>query len=938
MRKVWWSVVGAVILVAAGIGLQLGRRSAATRVYRIGWGDSPPFQVRGGDGEPTGLAVDLIRTAAQRRGIRLQWMHWTDTSESALRGGKVDLWPLITITPERLQHFHITEPYLEAEYCLLVRADSPHSKVQDLATATIGFANPIDDWHLRQYLPNVRKLPRNKMAQVMDDLCLQRVDAAFVDAFTGISALLDRNRACGDQPLRWIAAPEIRSHFGIGARFETRGVADALRDEIGAIASEGKLAPILGQWGYMSAQQLESIEALLNAKRHERSLTAAAAVFALLFGLVSWQSVRVLRERNRTRLTERSLRETEQKLRLMANNMKEMVLAFDMDKRLIFANPAVEALTGYRTDELERDGFVNWIHPGDQARMLAHWAEIFQGGAFEDEEYRLITRDGRTRWASASWGPILDEAGKQIGVQGSERDITERKAADERLRESERRFRGLLEHVQLAAAIFDVDGNLEFVNDYTTAITGWTREELIGHHTTEFLAPEEHGRVHKLLVSLKQRGEPLHWLSEIAVLTKDGKRRCLLMNHVVLVDSAGKVTAVASLGADITEHRELQEQYLQSQKLESLGTMAGGVAHDFNNLLTVINGYCDLILSGLRKSDAVWPQIEEIRKAGSRAAELTQQLLAFSRRQITQPRPVDLNGILEESGAMFRTLLGEDIALVTNLDRQLGTVMADKGQMLQIFMNLLVNARDAMPHGGRLTIETRNTTVCDAPVAENPEARPGPYVSLAVSDSGVGMDEQTRLHIFEPFFTTKGPGKGTGLGLSTVYGIVKQANGWISVHSEVGKGTAFEVYLPRIGAKKPATEELPSAAPERGQAGTILVVEDEDGVRGLATLVLESLGYRVLSAAEGNQALALGAEYAGPIDLVLMDVVLPGMSGTQLAERFKVLHPEAKVLFASGYSMDLLGHRGVIGSDIAYIAKPYTPEDLGVKVREVLAG
>ncbi|MFY9724437.1 MAG: PAS domain S-box protein [Bryobacteraceae bacterium] len=937
MRKLKWGIGGVVILVAFLGWLRFERTSVAPRVYEIGWSESPPFQMRGADGQPTGLAVDLVRTAASRRGIRLHWVHWTGSPDSALRGKTVDLWPLITVTPERLHYFHISEPYLEANYCLLVRAEGPYVKLQDLATATIGFANgAIDAWELEHHLPHAHSLAQPFRWQVMDDLCRQRSDAAFMDAFSGISILMEERKACGEQALRWISAPQIRSRLGIGSTFASRGVADALRDEIGGIAEEGKLAPILGQWGYMS-QQLESIEELLDAKRHEQRLAAAAVLFAFLFVVACWQSVRIMRERNRTRHAEQALREAEQRLRLMANNMKEMVLAYDMDRNLIFANPAVETLTGYRTEELEKGGFVNWIHPDDQARMLPHWEKLFEGRAFVDEEYRLVTRDGRTKWASATWGPIRDEAGRQIGVQGSERNITDRKLADVALRESERRFRGLLEHVQLVAAIFDVSGNFAFVNDYALAITGWTREELMGRHVTKVLPPEERERVRQLAETLLRTGEPSHWFAETPILTKDGNRRRLQVNSVVLRDSAGRVTAVASLAADVTEHRALQEQYLQSQKLESLGTLAGGVAHDFNNLLTVINGYSDILLRTLDDEDPARPEIDEIRKAGARAAELTQQLLAFSRRQITQPRAMDLNRMIEDSGGMFRTLLGEDILVAVNLGKPLGRVLADPGQMHRVIMNLLANARDAMPAGGKLTIETMNADISAADLAEHPELTPGRCVLLIVRDTGVGMDEQTRVHLFEPFFTTKGPGKGTGLGLPTVYGIVKQSGGWIRACSEVGQGTTFEIYLPCIDTE-PAAEERPAAAAESSNNETVLVVEDQDAVRRLTMSVLKSLGYRVLSAADGDEALGLEAMHEGSIDLVLTDVVLPGMTGKQLAERLKALRPATRVLYTSGYPRDVIADRGVVDRDVAYIAKPYSPKELAAKVREVLSG
>ena len=873
--------VGIVLLAAGGL-LWFGRHrvsllmtgNSPPRTYRIGWTDSPPFEAPGADGQPTGFAVNLVRTAAARRGIRLQWVHWNHNSQFAFDRKAVDLWPLMTITPERLGHVYISEPYLETEFCMLVRADGAHVKVQDLTTSVVSFCNrPVDVWELSQHLPQAPQISRDKPSQVLEDVCTGRADVAFLNALVGTAALLDKPGACQGIALRWIAAPEIRSRVGIASAFEYRGVADTLRDEISTMAAEGKLAPILGESGYAS-QELSSIEALLNAKRRGQLLAWAAISFAILFLVAFWQSLRILRERNRTRQAEQLRRKTEHKLSLMANNLKEMVLAYDMNKCLLFANPATRSLTGYEVAELESCGYANWIHSDDQERMLRHWDQLFTGSSFEDEEYRMVTRDGSMKWVSATWCPLRDETGRQIGVQGSERDITDRKLVDEALRESEGRFRGILEHVQLPAAVYDLQGNFLFVNDYMLSISGWSREELLGHHVFEVMTTKDHGRVQNLIDSLALTGEPTHWVAEPELLTKDGKVRQLQVNNVVLRDAAGNMTTVASLGTDVTEYRALQEQYLMSQKLESLGTLAGGVAHDFNNLLTVINGYSNIVMRGLGEQDPVRPKIEQIRKAGKQAAELTQQLLAFSRRQITHPRPLDLNSLLEESGEMFRTLLGEDIELTWEPGQPLGMVMADPGQMHRVLMNLLVNARDAMPDGGKVSIRTHTINVTSESRQENPDVTPGPTVVLVVSDTGTGMDEQTRGHLFEPFFTTKEPGKGTGLGLSTVYGIVRQSGGWIGVRSAPGSGTSFSIHLPCIvdavpamNAETRARPVSPVSAPEDtakpSSQVTVLVVEDQEQVRSFVTTILDSLGYNILSATDGATALALASRHPG---------------------------------------------------------------------------
>jgi PAS domain S-box-containing protein len=947
-----------IVLLATGALLWFGRHrvalwvagNAPPQTYRIGWTDSPPFEVPGADGQPTGFAVDLVRTAAARRSIRLQWVRWHGTLQlpnlqDAFDKKVLDLWPKITITPERVKHYYISEPYLETESCLLVRADGPHVKIQDLATSVVSFYNStVDVSQLNQYLPKARQITRDTVSEVMEDMCTGRADVAFMTAFAGTEVLLDKPGACRGVALRWIAAPDIRSRVGIAARFEYRAVADALRDEISTMATEGKLEPILSESGYAS-QQLSSIEALLNAKRRSQLLEWAAASFAILFLVAFWQTLRILRERNRTRQSEQARRRTEHKLSLMANNLKEMVLAYDMNKRLIFANPATRSLTGYEVAELEKTGFVNWIHRGDQVRMLRHWDRLFTGSSFEDEEYRMITRDGSIKWVSATWGPLCDETGRQIGVQGSERDITDRKLVDEALRESEGRFRGILEHVQLPAAMYDLQGNFLFVNDYMLSISGWSREEMLGRQVFDFMTSKDHGRVRKLIESLALTGRPTHWVAEPELLTRDGKIRQLQINNVVLRDAAGRMTTVASLGTDVTEYRTLQEQYLMSQKLESLGTLAGGVAHDFNNLLTVINGYSNIVMRGLGEQDPVRPKIEQIRKAGKQAAELTQQLLAFSRRQITQPRPLDLNSLLEESGEMFRTLLGENIELTSAPDHPLGMVMADPGQMHRVLMNLLVNARDAMPNGGKVSIRTHTINVTSESLKENPDVTPGPTVVLVVSDTGTGMDEQTRGRLFEPFFTTKEPGKGTGLGLATVYGIVKQSGGWIGVRSAPGSGTSFSIYLPcildadsGIAARTGLPVSVPEDVAKPSSYFTVLVVEDQEQVRSFVTSILESLGYNTLSAADGATALALAINHHGPIDLLLTDVILPGINGKQLAEQLKLLRPEIAVLFTSGHPRNVIASSGVLDPDVAFIAKPYSPEDLAAKLREVLAG
>jgi len=545
--------------------------------------------------------------------------------------------------------------------------------------------------------------------------------------------------------------------------------------------------------------------------------------------------------------------------------------------------------------------------------------------AFDEDELRIL-------------GLLADQAAIAIEnarlYEEAQKELAERKQVEAALRQSEERYRSIVENSH--SGIFIVDDAYQFIyaNDELCRILGYPPEEIIGQDFRRFLDDESKQLVVDRYLR-RQRGEDVPSRYEFNVVRKDGEKRRVEISTTVIKDSAGKVQTVAQI-LDITERKRLEEQLLQAQKMEAVGRLAGGVAHDFNNLLTAITGYSELLLMRIHEHDPLRKDLEQIRKAADRAASLTRQLLAFSRRQILQPRVLNLNAVVADMEEMLQRLIGEDIDLVTVLHPELGRVKADPGQIEQVIMNLVVNARDAMPQGGKLTIETANVVLDEDYVRRHVGVEAGSYVMLAVSDTGVGMDEDVQSHLFEPFFTTKETGKGTGLGLATTYGIIKQSNGHIWVYSEPGQGTTFKIYLPRVEESiEPVTPVLALTESLRGTE-IILLVEDEDAVREPARRVLVQNGYTVLEARHGEEALRVCEQHEGTIHLMVTDVVMPEMSGRELAERLALLQPEMKVLYISGYTHNAIASHGVLEPGIAFLQKPFTPDALVCKVREVL--
>jgi PAS domain S-box-containing protein len=509
------------------------------------------------------------------------------------------------------------------------------------------------------------------------------------------------------------------------------------------------------------------------------------------------------------------------------------------------------------------------------------------------------------------------------------------RTTQEGLRRSEMNFRSLVTNAPYGICRCDSSGKLLNVNPALLAMLGYSSaQEIVGTHLG---ALYEDGQNWFELADHLRAATPFDRLT-VEWKRKDGTATVLRVSGRAVSD-AGKERTFELFAEDVTERHALEQQLQQSQKMEAVGRLAGGIAHDFNNLLMVISGYSEFLLDRLGPEPELRAPAQEIASAAGRASALTRQLLAFSRKQMLAPKILDLNGVVTENLKMLTRMIGEDIELVMVPATGLGAVRADAGQIEQVIMNLAVNARDAMPSGGKLTIETSNVSLDEEHAHVQAPLKPGNYVMLAIGDTGAGMDSETQSHIFEPFFTTKGP-KGTGLGLSTVYGIVKQSGGYIWVDSEPGKGTTFKIYLPRVAEAVESQAEVVAAslsvATEPGTE-TILVVEDEANLRYLARQFLEKQGYRVIEAADGAVALQIAVAHEGIIHLLLTDVIMPGMNGRELAQRISEIRPNTKVLYMSGYTENVIGRNGTLDAGIRLLQKPFTLRDLNARVREVLA-
>jgi PAS domain S-box-containing protein len=931
---------------------------AGDLILKVGVYENAPKVFTSESGEPAGIFIDTIEHIAEREGWQLQYIPGTwGEGLNRLEKGEIDLMPDVAYTAKRAEiyAFH-NVPVLSSWFQVYAPKGSGIQSILDLGGKRIAvldrsvqkeaFEALTSSFDIRATL-----IPLPDYSTIFGMVAEGNVDVAITNRFYG----LRHAKKHGLEDTGVIFHP---TNLFFAA---TKTAPHQLLEVLDKHLSDLKDDPESAYYGSLKRWISEEV----HFKFPHWTKVVALIVFVVL--IISFAGSILLRRQVMFRTREllqvnremerevQARKEAEGTVKLIATRL-QMALAssniglwdWDIESNDVWFSPELKRLIGYKDHEIP-NRFEEWekrLHPEDRPKLMAEIKAYLQGHVQTyNVEFRLAHKDGSYRWINAT-GKLVSESGRNARrFMGSQVDITERKESEKALGEA---YDIINRSSSVAFTWKNQEGwPVEFVSENVERIFGYTAKEFMSGNVDyiDCVHPDDRERVSRDVAEVSSKEEIVQFTHEpYRVIARDGSERIIKDRTSIVRRHDGCITHYKGIVEDITrqklmdeERKSLEDQLRQAQKLEAVGRLTSGIAHDFNNLLTTIIGNAEMALMDMERNSSLYEVMQEIRKEGKRAATLTRQLLAFSRKQIIQPKVVNINQAVQEMDRMLRRVIGEDVELETRLDMDLRTVEVDVAQLEQVIMNLAVNARDAMPMGGKLTIETKNVELDEAYAGRHIATEPGFYVMLAVSDTGEGMPKEVQSQIFEPFFTTKEKGKGTGLGLSTVYGIVKQSNGNIWVYSEPGQGTTFKIYLPVTGVivSRPRSAKIAERKDLFGSE-RILVVEDDGSIRKLVLRTLEKHGYTVLTAANGREALRICEDYKDPIDLMVTDVIMPEMGGEELVNRLKERMPDMKVLYMSGYTDNGVVHHGILENKIAFLQKPFTIEGLARKVREML--
>jgi two-component system cell cycle sensor histidine kinase/response regulator CckA len=892
-----------------------------------------PYTFMNEKGSPDGFSVEIVKAVAKVMDLDLEIRAGTwEQATKELERGTIDLLPMMAYSVERDKTFDFSVPHTIAYDAIFHRSgDKSLGSLKDLSGKTVIVMNKdaAHDYLLMSGLSKTMRLQLvDSLPEALRQLASGKGDAAIMPKLVGIITLRKLNLSNIDPSPSVIDS--YSRPFSFAVKEGDQALLERLNQGLGILKTTGQYDAIYKKWfgalegpniPWKSALQLISLAGIV--------LIAFAAWNVSLKHQVKSRTKDLEAEVAERKLKAEALRESEERYATILRTATDGFWVTDRKGQFLEVNDAICRNLGYSRDELLRMSVSDIDAVEKPEEILQAFQRIMERGSDRFEGLHRC-KDGSLRNEEINVNYLPPPHDRFFAFL---HDITERKRAVKALGESERKYRLLVANAHEAIFIAQEEV-VKFPNPKALEMTGYSTEELAGVPFTDLIHPEDRGKILERHIERLRGGTPPETYP-FRIMGKTGEEIWVQFT-AVLIDWEGKPGVLCFL-RDLTKERNLEAQFMQAQKMEAVGRLAGGIAHDFNNLLTVTIGYCDLALARIGALDPLRHDLEEIRKASDRCTALTRQILAFSRKQILVPKVINLGDVVTDMDKMLRRLIGEDIDLVSVRGKDLWNVKADPGQIEQVIVNLVVNSRDAMPPGGKLTIETSNVVLDETYVRGHKYVSPGSYVMLAVSDTGRGMDAGTLARIFEPFFTTKEQGKGTGLGLSTVYGIVKQSGGHINVYSEPGIGTTFKMYFPHV--EETVTDLSRAAAlPSEELRGseTVLVVEDEDLVREMVREILEQYGYTVLEARSGGEAVDLCSRHHGAIHMMLTDVVMPGMNGVELSKRLAPMKLEMKVLFMSGYTTHAALHQGILEPGVAFIHKPFSMDSLAHKVREVL--